>query len=217
MKALIAALLIIIVIVSAIAMQQFISNESQSQIKADPSIYVGVAFGGNTTEQAKILIDKVKDYTNLFILASGRNPISANQTKVEEICNYAVSNGLSVILNLGIKDAGDPSAWGWFWNQSSLDPIKQRWTEMWGGKFLGIYYNDEPGGVQLDAAWREFYQAVGEQLSTIDFPAAQSLEDIRQKLLNYIENGTKPSPDDYEIEANFFIEEVPGSEFQVSG
>ncbi len=207
-EALIPALLIVIMIVSAVAIQQFISNKSQNQAKADPGVYVGVAFGGNTTEQAKILIDKVKDYTNLFILASGRNPISANQTKVEEICNYAVSNGLSVILNLGIKDAGDPSVWGWFWNQSSLDPIKQRWTEMWEDKFLGIYYNDEPGGVQLDAAWRQFYEWAGEHLGSIDFPAAQSLDEIKQKLLNYVENGTKPTPDDYELEADFFIQHV---------
>ena len=206
-KALIPVFLIIIVIVSAFALGQFIIN-GKGQTKADPGIYVGVAFGGNTTEQAKLLIDRVKDYTNLFILASGRNPISADQAKVEEICNYAVANGLSVIINLGIKDQGDPSEWGWFWNQTSLDPIKQRWTEMWGDKFLGIYYNDEPGGVQLDASWRQFYQRVGDNLSTYDFPAAQPLEEIRLKLLNYIENGTKPTPDDYELEADFFIQYV---------
>jgi hypothetical protein len=203
-KYLIPAVLIVILAVSALAIQQL----SQSQTKADPDVYVGVAFCGNTTEQAKALIDKVKAYTNLFILDSGRNPISADQTKVEEVCNYAVSNGLSVIINLGIKDASDPSSWGWFWNQSSLDPIKQRWTEMWGDKFMGIYYNDEPGGIQLDAAWRQFYQWAGQHLRAIDFPAAQSLYDIYQKLLNYVENGTKPTPDDYELEANFFIQEV---------
>ena len=54
---------------------------------------------------------------------------------------------------------------------------------MWGTKFLGIYYNDEPGGIQLDASWRRFYEYVGENLSKVDFPAAQALEDIRLKLL----------------------------------
>jgi hypothetical protein len=207
-KIVIPALLIAIVAIAAFAMVQLNSNAGQSQAKADPGVYVGVAFGGNTTEQAKFLIDKVKDYTNLFILASGRNPISADQAKVEEVCNYAVSNGLSVIVNVGVKDAGNSSAWGWFWNQSSLDSIKQRWTEMWGNKFLGIYYNDEPGGVQLDASWTEFYRWAGEDLSAIDFPAAHSLDDIRQKLISYMENGTKPTPDDYELEANFFIQQV---------
>ncbi|MCJ7767681.1 hypothetical protein MUP79_04770 [Candidatus Bathyarchaeota archaeon] len=30
--------------------------------------YVGVTFGGNTTAEAKLLIDRVKTYTNLFVL-----------------------------------------------------------------------------------------------------------------------------------------------------
>jgi hypothetical protein len=120
---LIPALLIAIVAVAAFAMQQLNSNASQSQAKADSPVYVGVAFGGNTTEQAKTLIDKVKAYTNLFILDSGTNPISADQAKVEEIGNYAVSNGLSVIINLGYKDPTNASAWGWFWSQPSLDGI----------------------------------------------------------------------------------------------
>ena len=186
----------------------YMSNPKVSQAKADPNAYVGIAFGGNTTDQAKLLIDKVQKYTNLFILDVGRNPISENQTKVEEICDYAVSQNLSVIVNVGIKDASNSSSWGWFWNQPSLDGIKQRWTGMWGTKFLGIYYNDEPGGIQLDASWRRFYEYVGENLSRVDFPAAQALEDIRLKLLNYINNGTKPTPDDYDLEANFFMQNV---------
>ena len=206
-KILIPASLIAILVVSMSA-ALYLSQPAGSQAKVDPKAYVGVAFGGNTTQQAEVLIDKVKSYTNLFILDSGRNPISENQTKVEEICDYAVSRNLSVIVNLGIKDAGNSSAWGWFWNQPSLDAIKQRWTDRWGSKFLGIYYNDEPGGIQLDASWRRFYEYVGENLTKVDFPAAQSLEDIRLKLLNYINNETKPAPDDYELEADFFIQQV---------
>jgi hypothetical protein len=177
------------------------SYSSGNQPKANPNAYVGVAFCGNTTAEAKLLIDKVKTYTNLFILDSGRNPISESQTSVEQICDYAVSQGLSVIINVGIKDASS-----WFWQQPSLDGIKQRWTERWGNKFLGIYYNDEPGGVQLDAAWRKFYELVGENLSRIDFPAAQALNDVYLKLLNYVNNGSKP--ENYDLEADFFIQNV---------
>jgi hypothetical protein len=202
---LIPAFLITVLAVSMLAVYMSQLN-STGQTKVDPNAYVGIAFGGNTTQQAEALIDKVKGYTNLFILDVGRNPISENQTKVEEICDYAVSQNLSVIINLGIKDAGNSSSWGWFWNQPSLDGIKQRWTDMWGTKFLGIYYNDEPGGIQLDASWRRFYEYVGENLTKVDFPAAKSLEEIRLKLLDYIQNGTKP--DDYDLEADFFIQEV---------
>ncbi len=133
-KFLIPIFLIVILAVSMLAV--YVSYSKGSQAKADPNIYVGIAFGGNTTAEAKVLIDKVKGYTNLFILDVGRNPISENQTKVEEVCDYAVFNGLSVIVNVGIKDARNSSSWGWFWNQSSLDSIKQRWTEKWGRQIL---------------------------------------------------------------------------------
>ena len=205
-KFLVPAFLIAILAVSMMAV--YMSNSKINNAKIDPNAYVGIAFAGNTTDQAKALIDKVQNYTNLFILDVGRNPISENQTKVEEICDYAVARNLSVIVNVGIKDAGNSSSWGWFWNQPSLDAIKQRWTDMWGTKFLGIYYNDEPGGIQLDASWRRFYEFVGENLSKVDFPAAKSLEEIRLKLLDYLQNGTKPTPDDYDLEANFFMQQV---------
>jgi hypothetical protein len=79
---------------------------------------------------------------------------------------------------------------------------------LWGDKFLGVYYSDEPGGVQLDASWTEFFRRAGEHLGTHDYPAMQSLNEIYLKLCNYMENGTKPTPDDYEIEADFFIQYV---------
>ena len=105
-KYLIPTLLIVILAVSILAV--YVSYSSGNQAKANLNAYVGVAFCGNTTEEAKLLIDKVKSYTNLFILDSGRNPISENQTSVEEICDYAVSQGLSVIINIGIKDDLQP-------------------------------------------------------------------------------------------------------------
>ena len=203
-KILIPTFLIVILAVSMFAV--YMSLSTGSQTKADPNAYVGIAFCGNTTDQAKQLIDKVKSYTNLFILDSGRNPISADQSKVEEVCDYAVANGLYVIINLGIKNEYDSS--DWFWGQPSLDGIKQQWTQRWGDKFLGIYYNDEPGGIQLDGSWRQFYEHTMKHLGNSSYPALQSLNEIAQKLTVYVENGTKPSPDDYELEAEFFMDYV---------
>jgi hypothetical protein len=200
------AVLILLMVVSVLGVP--LLQSGSSQIKADPGVFVGIAFGGNTTEQAFSLIDEVKDYTNLFILASGRNPISENQTKVEQICDYATANGLSVIINVGVKEADHPSKWNWFWDRANLDSLKADWTQRWGDKFLGIYYNDEPGGVQLDATWRQFYTWAESNLDSFNFPAAQSLHDIYQKLLAYVENGTKLEPDTYELEADFFIRYV---------
>ena len=203
-KFLVPTFLIVILALSMFAV--YLSFSTGNQTKADPNSYVGIAFGGNTTDQAKQLIDKVKSYTNLFILDSGRNPISADQSKVEEVCDYAVGKGLYVIINLGIKNEHDSS--DWFWGQPSLDGIKHQWTQRWGDKFLGIYYNDEPGGIQLDGSWRQFYEYAIKNLGNSSFPALQSLNEIAQKLTLYVENGTKPSPDDYELEAEFFMDYV---------
>jgi len=205
-KTLIPILLIVILVVSIAA--TYISSTSKNNAKPNPNSYIGVAFGGNTTQQAKLLIDRVQGYTNLFILDSGRNPISANQTSVEEICDYAVSKGLSVIINMGVKDITDLEGknYNWFWQQQTLDAIKQRWTQRWGDKFLGVYYNDEVGGVQVDANWAQWFQMYGDKLSQIDHPAAQDENLIYQKMLATMQNGTLPQ--NYDIEAKFFTDDV---------
>jgi hypothetical protein len=43
------------------------------------------------------LIDKVQDYTNLFILQS--EPISKNQSTTTQICDYAINKGLYIICD----------------------------------------------------------------------------------------------------------------------
>ena len=118
-------------------------------VKSEP--YVGVAFCGNTTAEAIALIDRTKNYTNLFVLDTGRNELSSNESAVYEICDYATSSGLNLIVNLGINGPYEANVTTWFWN-ANLTDMKANWTQRWGDKFLGIYYNDEIGGVQLDGA-----------------------------------------------------------------
>ena len=199
-KYLIPTLLITILAVSALATYTVYSGMNNP--KDDPSAYVGIAFCGNTTQQAKLLIDRVKSYTNLFVLATGRNPISANQTIIEEICDYAVANGLSVIMNLGWREFA-PENQSWFWRQPSLVPIEQNWTQRWGEKLLGVYYNDEIGGVQLDANWTEFFKANGPKMHLINDTGVQNMYQVYLKQLSLAANGTKPS--NYDLEANFFV------------
>lgn len=55
---------------------------SESSSEKRP-VYVGVAFQGNTTAEAKLLIDRVRNYTNLFIL--GQTPVSRNETTTNEV------------------------------------------------------------------------------------------------------------------------------------
>jgi hypothetical protein len=102
--------------------------------------FFGVTYGQNTVEEAKLLIDKVKDYTNLFIINSF--PITANETTpqvLNEICDYAAKANLNFIVYFFSFLAGP-------WQQDWLDTAEQRWGE----KFLGVYLRDEPGGRQID-------------------------------------------------------------------
>ena len=114
----------LLVVVSVSAVLLFKLGESKNETKATLDVNVGIAFCGNTTSEAKLLIDRVKGYTNLFILNSGGNPISQDQAAIEEICDYAFVHDLNIILNLGHE-----STRSWFWNLTSIDGIMQQWSE----------------------------------------------------------------------------------------
>jgi len=143
-KAKILSLILIVILLVTTVSLLFTYPSVQSK----EQVYVGVAFGGTTVEQAKILIDRVKSYTNLFVLASGLNPISSNQTAVEEICDYAIDAGLNIIVNLGTRTPED-----WAWKLEFYKTASNRYGE----KYLGVYYDDEPGGIPLDWDWEDYF------------------------------------------------------------
>jgi hypothetical protein len=106
---------------------------------AGDEFFVGVSFGLETVEDAKLLVDKVRDYTNLFVVASWA--ISVNETALNEICDYAVQAGLYFMVYFDLV-----SRVTFPWHQEWLDTAKARW----GDRFLGVYLRDEPGGRQID-------------------------------------------------------------------
>jgi hypothetical protein len=110
--------------------------------KSNEKFFFGVTYGQNTVEEAKILIDKVKNYTNLFIIDS--YPITTDYTTpdvLNEICDYAAKANLHFIVYF-FSFLGGP------WQQDWLDTAEQTWGE----KFLGVYLRDEPGGRQIELA-----------------------------------------------------------------
>jgi hypothetical protein len=178
---------LILIIILLIASASLLVSYTQSSNQPKDQVYVGVAFGGNTTAQAKLLIDRTKSYTNLFILDSGINAISTNQSAVEEICNYAVNSGLNIIINLGTWTRQN---WPWqiqFYNASK---------EKYGEKFLGAYYDDEVGGIPLDWDWPAFFS----QNNSLHYRS--SVNNYYYKLP--MPNITTTQPDNYSEEAKWF-------------
>jgi len=98
--------------------------------------YVGIAYCGDTVAQGKLLIDKVKGYTNLFILQSGL--LQRDLGSVNELGDYAVDSGMYFLPYFGNFIQSSFSVW--------LESAKAKW----GDHLLGIYYGDETGGKMLD-------------------------------------------------------------------
>lgn len=143
-----SALAIFLLLISLFALLAF--NNVQKPF------YVGVTFCGDTASDAKLLIDKVKDYTNLFVLQSGTLQRDANA--MNEIGDYATSSGLHFLVYFGMDEAYRTNEWlEWF------EAAKQRWGSM----FLGIYYGDESGGKMLDAYVNLGKGALGQETTTI--------------------------------------------------
>ena len=155
-----------ILVSSALAIVIYLPNKTENGDPVEP--YFGVSFCGNTTAEAKLLIDRTKDYTNLFVLQSG--PISKNETATNIICDYAVDSGLDFIVFFGWFDTNHT------WQIPWLDFAKNRW----GDRFLGLYLFDEPGGVQTDYNWTQIFHMVKE----FDPESYQALEQYIEEKVN---------------------------------
>jgi len=101
--------------------------------------YFGVSFGGEFAEEALPLIDKVRDYTNFFVVASWG--VATNETALNLVCDYAADSGLYFVVFFDFI-----SRTMYPWHQQWLDEAHYRW----GDKFLGVYLNDEHGERQID-------------------------------------------------------------------
>lgn len=103
---------------------------------APESFYVGVTYCGESPEEAKQLIDKVKSYTNLFVLQSGL--LQKYPDNITEIGDYAVSSGMHFVVYFGSDSSWLMKTW--------LDTYDGHWND----RFLGVYFGDERGGKMLD-------------------------------------------------------------------
>ena len=133
-RSVIFATIAVLLIVTVSATLVIVNNKPA---ETDP-FYVGVTYGGNNVHDAKTLIDKVANYTNLFVLQSG--VLKNNATAVNEVGDYAVAKGLHFAAYFDVLTSADKAEW--------VGTAKQRWGDM----FAGVYLGDEPGGKFLDGA-----------------------------------------------------------------
>ena len=134
---LIVVLLLAALLLSAALSYTILNYSWKTSVHDD--FFFGVSFGQESVEEAKALIDKVKNYTNLFWLGSWS--ITTNETALNEVCDYAANANLHFIVFFSwVSRIVYP------WHQTWLDTAKDRW----GDHFLGVYLFDEPGGKQID-------------------------------------------------------------------
>ncbi|MCW3999823.1 MAG: hypothetical protein NWE93_06255 [Candidatus Bathyarchaeota archaeon] len=131
-RTVIFATIAVLLIITVSATLVIVNNKPP---ETDP-FYVGVTYGGNNVQDAKTLIEKVANYTNLFVLQSG--VLKNNATAVNEVGDYAVAKGLHFAAYFDVLTSADKAEW--------VGTAKQRWGDM----FAGVYLGDEPGGKFLD-------------------------------------------------------------------
>jgi hypothetical protein len=180
LKRLVAIVLVAIVAIALVlaAAELLPSLDLNINPPMSKDFHFGVSFGGNTSQDAKVLIDKVKGFTNLFVVQSG--PVEGNETAMNEIVDYAVNSGLDVVAAFGFFNPN------YTWQVPWLDYAKQTWDS----HFLGVYIHDEPGGVTVDANWTDYF----EQLSIRNSSNYRE----HQPAINMVMNGTLPL-NDYEL------------------
>jgi hypothetical protein len=139
-------ILIVVLFVSIIATVEWWLDDAPS----NSEFYVGVefAYSGNVSD-LKALVDKVKDYTNLFVI--GSIEVTFNQTALDESCDYVVDSGLNLIVFFTDSQIYNYTVVknGQIYNSSIFDWMVAA-KQKYGDKFLGVYRYDEPGGNQLD-------------------------------------------------------------------
>jgi len=136
-----AGLLIILISVSL-----FLILKPAKQVSAR-QFYLGVEFAyGSQFSQLKALVDKVENYTNLFVI--GSVTLTFNRTALDESCNYVYSSGLNFIVLITSYPMYNATN-GYPGNNTIFDWIGNA-TRDYGNRLLGIYRYDEPGGHQLD-------------------------------------------------------------------
>ncbi len=147
----------IVLIISA----SLFSTENKAQTSGE-KVYVGITFGGTTVQEAEQLIEKVKTYANLLVVASWTIDGGPNASALTQICDYATAANMYFIVYFNFIFQNYTSNIGarynsTTWEDYGMSPWHRPWLnearERYGDKFLGAYLYDEPGGKQIDCGY----------------------------------------------------------------
>jgi parallel beta-helix repeat protein len=119
------------------------------QSESEEPFFVGVEIGwrANVTE-CKAVIDEVKNYSNLLILAN--SVIMCDEASLNETCDYAYDAGMHIIVWFGgeTMSPSDANVSRYITYHPYLWVIKAK--QRYGDRFLGAYFKEELGGVVLE-------------------------------------------------------------------
>ena len=126
--------LVAILLVSVIVSYGFLSMDNNADDFEE--FFVGVDVAYESMIENKEVIDKISSVSNLFVI--GCTGITHNESKLDEICQYAYDKGLSFIVYTDRR-------------------LQYQWVEQakirWGDRFLGFYFWDENAGKQIDLSF----------------------------------------------------------------
>ena len=183
-----AALSLIVLITVSL----FFTVNTLSKHTSTRPFYVGVEFAyGNQFSELKTLVDKVKDYTNLFVIGSVY--LTFNRTALDESCDYIFSSGLNfIVLFTSFAMYNDSNGWIGYTIFNWIINAKQKY----GDQFLGFYRFDEPGGNQLDKGTSMFIKNAS-SYAEVSESYVGNLSTIVGYYLNHTNYATKIFTADY--------------------
>jgi hypothetical protein len=141
-------ILIIIIVLPLFLVALNVGIDEQQSV---PEFFVGVeyAIDNHSVEGCKALVDRVKNFTNLFVVDS--IGITFDINNLNEVCDYVYDAGLYfyvffISIHYQQEDGDLVFRYNYYPHMWIADA-----KEKYGDKFLGAYAMDEPGGNQLDA------------------------------------------------------------------
>ena len=157
--------ILIAIIVSPLFLVVFYVAVNEHNSNPEFSVGVEYAISDSSVEGCKALVDRVKNFTNLFVIDSVGITFDINN--LNEVCDYVYDAGLDFyvfFISIHYDREGDLIFRYNYYPHMWISDAKEKYGE----KFLGAYAMDEPGGNQLDAGSFQLVKEAENQTEAAD-------------------------------------------------